>query len=110
MLGIIITLYTTSIISGLLRFYTHGVIIKRFFAEDILTLIALVRTRLSVRAPRLLQGGAVQEQNRLTVNNENSSYLLHIQYLEFLQSHTVLENTPKMNYLNVAQLPSCTDG
>ena len=110
MLGIIITLYTTSIISGLLRFYTHGVIIKRFFAEDILTLIALVRTPRSLRPSRSWHDIDIQKQNGLTVNNANSSYIPHIRYLEFLQSHTALENTPRMNYLNVAQLPSCTDG
>ncbi|KAJ3475679.1 hypothetical protein NLG97_g9374 [Lecanicillium saksenae] len=40
--GVIATLCATSVITGLLRFYTHGVLIKRFFAEDYLTLIALI--------------------------------------------------------------------
>lgn len=44
--GILITLFVTSIITGGLRFYTHGFIIKRFFAEDYLTVIALVRSLL----------------------------------------------------------------
>lgn len=43
MMGVIVALFVTSIISGALRFYTHGVIIKRFFAEDYLTVAALVR-------------------------------------------------------------------
>ncbi|KID82018.1 cation-transporting ATPase 4, partial [Metarhizium majus ARSEF 297] len=41
MMGVIVALFVTSIISGALRFYTHGVIIKRFFAEDYLTVVAL---------------------------------------------------------------------
>lgn len=41
-LGVLIALCVTSFASGALRFYTHGVIIKRFFAEDYLTAISLV--------------------------------------------------------------------
>ncbi|KAJ6780239.1 hypothetical protein PWT90_08236 [Aphanocladium album] len=40
--GVIIALCVTSVLTGLLRFYTHGVLIKRFFAEDYLTLVALI--------------------------------------------------------------------
>lgn len=46
MQGVIIALLATSLLTGILRFYTHGVLIKRFFAEDYLTLVALVRYRL----------------------------------------------------------------
>lgn len=42
MTGVIITLFVTSIITGVLRFYTHGFIIKRFFAEDYITFFTLV--------------------------------------------------------------------
>jgi hypothetical protein len=44
MAGVIIALYVTSITTGALRFYTHGFIIKRFFAEDYITFVSLVRT------------------------------------------------------------------
>lgn len=41
-LGVLISLLVTSVVTGGLRFYTHGVIVRRFFAEDYLTLVSLV--------------------------------------------------------------------
>ena len=100
MLGIVIALYTTSIITGILRFYTHGVIIKRFFAEDYLTLIALVKEpglhsrhhcqSMIVRAVTKMKI-AIKikiKQSILTFDDSNSSYLPHIRSLGFLQSPT----------------------
>lgn len=42
-LAVVITLYITSFIATGLRFYTHGFILKHFFAEDYITLVSLVR-------------------------------------------------------------------
>ncbi|KHN96057.1 cation-transporting ATPase 4 [Metarhizium album ARSEF 1941] len=42
LMGVLVALFVTSAISGALRFYTHGVIIKRFFAEDHVTIVALL--------------------------------------------------------------------
>lgn len=42
-LAVVIALYITSFIAISLRFYTHGVILKHFFAEDYITLASLVR-------------------------------------------------------------------
>ncbi|TWU72880.1 hypothetical protein ED733_004020 [Metarhizium rileyi] len=41
-MAVIVTLFVTSALSGALRFYSHGVIIKRFFVEDYLTVVALL--------------------------------------------------------------------
>ncbi|CEJ88097.1 hypothetical protein VHEMI04609 [[Torrubiella] hemipterigena] len=41
-LGVLISLLVTSVVTGALRFYTHGVIVRRFFAEDYLTLVSLI--------------------------------------------------------------------
>ena len=40
--AVVIALYITSMVTGALRFYTHGFILKRFFAEDYITIVALV--------------------------------------------------------------------
>ncbi|KAL7902884.1 hypothetical protein HDV63DRAFT_412041 [Trichoderma sp. SZMC 28014] len=41
-LAVVITLYITSFIAIGLRFYTHGFILKHFFAEDYITLVSLI--------------------------------------------------------------------
>ncbi|OAQ59977.1 cation-transporting ATPase 4 [Pochonia chlamydosporia 170] len=41
-IAVVVTFYITSLITIGLRFYTHGFILKRFFAEDYISLVALV--------------------------------------------------------------------
>jgi hypothetical protein len=42
-IGVIVALLITSVITAGLRFYTHGIILKRFFAEDYVMMVAMVR-------------------------------------------------------------------
>jgi hypothetical protein len=42
-LGVVISFYILSVITISLRFYTHGIILKHFFAEDYICLVALVK-------------------------------------------------------------------
>lgn len=46
-LGVLISFYILTVTTIGLRFYTHGVILKHFFAEDYVCLAALVRATLS---------------------------------------------------------------